>query len=351
MSDKGHEGEPHRKSSQRTQRYQSLPHNADDPGRRNFIKNIGKGLGAAGLLGLVGWGTSRLFQTGNQEVKPTSTPIYPNRTLTPEPIKSEYLGLANQLRQLDQEVTRNPQNFKELTPKIGALTVEFFCKEMGYDPKKYEGRLRYQNNNEYQTSRANESSCITLDNNDDEFGRVQIDRDDLTINIEKILYGKDLNNKKLQQYPAYSLVAILIHELHHLTAPALPTADPQTKIKGMAAFIPNLEKNKPGFICYDSFRVQLEEAIVQDSTDRITQKLGINQPAAERYRLWVERYRIGVLARFFNGDNKPLLRLHQQTRQEEFLKLIGEKYGAPPDKAIQAAENYLKNLIQQGIFT
>lgn len=60
---------------------------------------------------------------------------------------------------------------------------------------------------------------------------------------------------------------------------------------------------------------------------------------------------MGVLDRFFDGDNRPLLRLHQQTKQEEFLKLIGEKYGAPPDKATQIAENYLKNLIQQGIFT
>lgn len=273
MSDRKPEGESSpTPSSRRTQRYRSIPHNADDPGRRNVLKLL-----AGGTVATIttAFGLNRLFQTEPGEPRksqPTPHSIFPT-----EGVRPEYLSLQNQLKQLDQEVIANPQNFKEIAPRIGTLAIEFFCKEMGYDPKKYEGRLRYQNNNEYQNSRANKS-CITLDNNDDEFGRVQIDRDDLTINLEKVLYGKDLNNKRVQQYPAYSLVAILIHELHHLTAPVLPTADPQTKIKGMAAFIPNPEKDKPGFICYDSFRVQLEEAIVQDSTDRMTQKLGINQP-------------------------------------------------------------------------
>lgn len=73
--------------------------------------------------------------------------------------------------------------------------------------------------------------------------------------------------------------------------------------------------------------------------------------ASENYKTWVERYKIGVIERFFGGDNKPLLKLHQQSNPTAFFTLVGEKYGAPPEKAAQAGEDYMQNLILQGIFT
>ena len=343
MSDRGKE-DP-RPSSKRTQRYQQSPKEGHRIGRGTFI--------AGGLAALGGgiWGLSRLFQTGNQEVKPILNPIHPSRTLTPEPIKPEYLGLANQLRQLDQEVSRNPQDFKELAPKIGALAVEMFCKEMGYNPQNYEGRVSYLWNDEYQKALREGASCI-ITQDELSVGRASIDKNAVSINLDMVLYAS-ITTQVLQESPGLNLFGAVIHELIHASAPLIPDPESPTgldKLRGLGILKPNPQNNKGDLTCYDSFRSYLEEAVVEDATDRIQLKIGVGGVAPD-YAVWIQRYRQGIVDRFFNGDNKPLLRLQQQSNSSAFFTLIGEKLGHSGPKARLEGELYTTRLIEQGIYS
>ncbi len=270
---------------------------------------------------------------------------------TPGEIQSpELLAYQKRLNTLNQEILRNPQNLKEIAPRIGQLAIEFFSGEMDYNPQEYEGKTKYKWDNEYQISQKEESGCIELQTSDDEYGYVNVVRDDLSINLDKVLYGlpEDKTRKVIQPYPAFALFSTLIHELHHLTSPFMPdpdSNDPRIRIRGLVFFEPNLEFSKPRYTCYDSYRTQLEEAVVQDSTDRMTQKLGFQLKPDKDYQLWVQRYRIGVLEKFFDGDNQPLLKLHQQTKPREFFTVVGQKLGAPSQEAAAIGESYLRNLL------
>jgi hypothetical protein len=343
MSDKGHEGESSpRRSSQRTQRYQPIQPESPGTIRRNLLRLI-----SGGIVAVVAGSVIR-----HKTEDPNRQPSPPNATPRPStPENSDISVYQKKITELNQEILQHPQNFKEIAPRIGEVAVSFFCREMDYDPNAYKGKLRYQFENEYQASKANESGCLERQNYDDEFGRVQADRNELTINIEKVLYGGDLQKKVVQNYPAFSLVAIVLHELHHLTSPFLPNPDvPGEKIKGLTLIRTLPALAKPNFTCYETFRNQLEEAVVDDSRQRMTDKLGFTQGVASSYERWVQLYRQGVITRLFNGEHKTLLKLHQQTKPKEFLSLVGQRLGAEPSESESVADEYLRGLLLQGIY-
>lgn len=346
MSDRGKDNPP--PSSRRTQRYQQTQE--ADPIKRNLVKGlvIGGGILATGGAGAL----LNFLRSSHPDSK--STPI---RTRTPEatsiPLSPELQRYVDRLIVLNQEVDQNPHNFKEIAPKVGAIAIEYFCTQLGYDPKSYAGKIRYEWNDEYQKLGEAESGCIVRQNYDDEYGRVYADSDYLTVNLEKILYH-DIKAKITQPYAVLALFATLIHELHHLTSPALPDTisnDPQAKIRGLGLLKPSPQFAKPGWTCYDVNRFQLEEAIVQDSTDRMVfETFGFSMELTQDYSQWVQRYRMGVIDRFFGGNNKPLLRLHLQSKPTEFFSLVGQKLGFPTDQAAKEGESYLVRLLIQGIF-
>lgn len=165
-----------------------------------------KVIGGTGLLGAIGWGASRLFQTGNPDTTSSRTRSTkaPPTTEPTRSLNSELQGYVDRLKAINQEIFAKPQNIKELAPKVGVIAVEYFCKELGYDPKKYEGRIRYETGQEYQKSREEESGCIERQNFEDEYARVYADSDSLTVNLDRVLYH-DVKAKVLQPYPALSM--------------------------------------------------------------------------------------------------------------------------------------------------
>lgn len=353
MSDRNSEHEPTlpvggsslRRSSQRTQRYQQVQPESHGITRRGFLKGAVIGLGG---LGLLGWAASRLFQTGNPESKPTPVPGRLSRTSTPESISSEYVSLKNQLHDLNQQARKDPEHFKELAPIIGSLAVGFFCKEMGYDPKNYQGKIKYLWNDEFQKDLRESSSCII---NEDEYGygRVGLDEQTVSINLNMILYDSP-TTKTLQQDPGMSLFGDVVHELLHVSTPLLPDPEsPTNKLRGLGVLKPDPQGNKGDMSCYSVFRQQLEEAVVEEANTVMLLKVGIGG-IAPSYESWVQRYRMGVIDRFFQGDNKPLLKLQQQSNQIGFFSLVGEKLGVfSPVAQREAGEKYLATLITQGI--
>ena len=316
----------------------------------NILKAI-FGVGVAAATGGIGW---RLFDQNrsqtNRETPPNRTKLS-NRQLDTLPleVKNFYIG---QLTQLNEEILKNPNQIKEIAPKVGHLVVQYFCSEMGYNPKDYEGKLLYEDNEEYLHNRAEESGCITKGNVDDEYGRVQVDKNELAINLGKVLYH-DVSKKEIQKFPALSLFGTILHELHHVTAPILPDPDstePNGKLRGMGKLMPNPENSRENYICYGGLRKQLEEAIVLDSSERMERKLNIGGQTANQYTRWRVAYRAGVIDKLFGGDNKPLLKLHQQTRQAEFFGLVGKMLGATEAQAQDIGEKYLTDVMVNNIF-
>lgn len=354
MADKSPDiGEPQRISSRKTLRYKRLQQQKADEKRRMILK---AGLGAVGLAttgGLVG--LTRLF--GRQEPTPipakTTKPLNEHMTTPQETPSPETLKVKADLLNLNQEVLKNPQNFKEIANKIGSLAINYFCQEMDYDPKSYEGKTFFEWGEDYLGVRNEKNDCISTYMREDNVGTVTYNRNEMIFNLTVALYP-DQKNKQLNNYPAISLFAAIVHEALHASPPNKSEAnkDIEVKLRGMGTMVPAPSSSGWIGLCYVNARKPLEEAIVEDASQRLMRRLGLptNVDPNSDYYMWVSRYRMGVIDRFFAGDHITLLKLHQQTKQEDFFKLIGERMGLPPEKQAQEAEIYLSRLLLQGIF-
>ena len=143
-----------------------------------------------------------------------------------------------------------------------------------------------------------------------------------------------------------SLFGAVIHELHHLTTPILQnpsSQNPEEKIRGLVRLKPDHTRNNNDLICYLINRIQLEEAVVEHSTQSMLAKLGIVSPGV--YARWVQAYQKGIVTKLFNGDHKSLLMLHQQTKPDEFFRLIGQKLGSDSEGAIKKGSEYTFGLL------
>ncbi|TSC86369.1 MAG: hypothetical protein G01um10147_892 [Microgenomates group bacterium Gr01-1014_7] len=343
MSDRGKEVSPP-PSSKRTQRYQQQ---VEQPNKRTLLKVLGIG-GAAAALGGVGLAWKALSQPKSETPPrpPTSPPV---PTSTQELLPRETIQYyQRELQNLNQEVFRNPQSFKEIAPRIGNLAVAYFCSEMGYDPKEFEGRIKYLWSDDHKRIRLEESSCIIQNTPDDQYGGIMLDKDWLGVNLTTILYGFPHEGKP-RGTAAITLFSTLIHELHHLKAPLLDDPEinePGVKIRGVGRLRPVPGNSKTDLVCYEAVRKSLEEAIVEESTDRMVSKIGIGRSPIEDYSRWVSNYRRSILNPLFNGDNKPLLRLHQQSKPKELFELVGIKLGATKQTdARKMGEDYLVKVL------
>lgn len=330
-----------RRAKRQQQRQKPAPNSVDNPQRRLFLK----GLGVSLLAAATGIGLNQLF--GSQPKEPANSSENP---------PSEISSFRNKLIALNKEAyaaaMMDPNKFKEIAPRVTNLAVALFCKEMDYDPIRYEGKLSFEWSNDYLKKRRDLSSCIDTTTPDDEYAFTTGDSQEIFFNLTKHLYA-DANNQTPLQDAAIMLFYTTLHELHHVSSPviSLDSQDgPPVKQRGLGLLIPRSTGNKPGLQCYGTNRVQLEEAIVEHSTQKILNKLNISTLAASSYKTWVERYQKGIVDKLFKGDHVQLLRLHQQTNQDEFFRLIGQKVGTPLEGATKVGEDYAYRVITQGIY-
>lgn len=296
----------------------------------------------------VATGTVGLLWRASQPQPDNSRPLSRNQPrFQEEPLSAESRNYyKSQLATLEEEIQRSPESFKEIAPKVGNLAVRYFCSELGYPVSEYEGKIRYQWADEYNLTLQQETGCINTNTRDDTIGRIIVTANKLDINLSKILYDK-IEKKEVQPEVAINLFGAVIHELHHLTSPLLPdleSSDPEQKIRGLGILRPDTSNNKGDLVCLRIARLQLEETVVEESTDRMLLKLGIDGSGIV-YARWVSLYRTNVLDNLFGGDNKPLLQLHQKSKPVEFFALVGEKLDAPINQTQQAGEDYLANLL------
>jgi hypothetical protein len=321
MSDQGKDNPT--PSSRRTQRYQNQQ--VEQPNKRTLLKALGLGGAATIATGLTGWA---IWANNHDNKKTDSQPLSPDAALYLQPLAT-----------LDSEILKNPTAFKEIAPRVGSLAIQYFCKEMGYDPKSYEGKIRYLWDDEYKKVKAEEEGCVDYTVEEADIGSINIVRNDIAMNLTTI-------RKMSGPTPALALFASLIHELHHATAPVLPSPVPEIKFKGVLVLQPNPTQNRGNLTCFNALFNGLEEAIVEDSTTRMLQKLNITRNLDEDYARWAKNYRWEVVDKLFSGDHRALLRLHQQSKIEDLLLQVGQKLGAPAgETAKDRAAEYLNNSV------
>lgn len=344
MSDQNPETrEPERKSSKRTQRYQQQTQGVDE--KRRMILKAGLGVGflaATGGLGLKLFGRQESTPLPITSRSPETTP----RAETNKPIqldKDSREYYRRELDRLNKEAFANPSNFQELAPQIGKLAVAFFCSEMGYEPSWFDGKIWYMWSDKFIKTKEEESGCIKTNTKDDAFGFVLVEKDWLGINLSTHAYNTI--TKQPSQFAAISLFGSLIHEMHHLYSPLVDDPGERgVKIKGIGKLKPNPKESKKDLVCYGASRISLEEAIVEESTQRMVAKLGIGTSPMEYTHLVVGYRR--VLDALFNGDNRPILRLHQQSKPNEIFELVGIRSGAKSkEDAKRMGEDYLTNAL------
>ena len=256
-----------------------------------------------------------------------------------------------ELLRYNQEIKRNPKIFSEIAPKIGSLALQYFNKEMGYNPDKYQGKFYYLWNDDYR-ERIQQDTCIeTVDDNDYASVSASSGRQDILFNLTNILY-KNRSSNDLEELPVLTLFGVSLHELVHATAPLISSYDnngnslPQKK-RGVVWYQPSKDDIRQYLICYDVGRMELEEAIAHDATTRMLQPLGIELAVTGEYVSWVKKYRKEVVNKLFAGNHRPLLKLHQQSDQGGFFSLVGQKLGAPEDRALNVGSEYLDTLFTE----
>lgn len=260
-----------------------------------------------------------------------------------EPTSDEAKHYQTTLSELDRKII-DIESFEEIAPQVGELAVEYFSQEMGYDARSYQGRLHFLRDGDYK-KRMRETGCIERPSDESQIAFVHALLPDMFFNLNAHL--------EISRNRAQMLFQSILHELFHVSAPTLVNTEttPQTKTKGLLILQPNPEKSKPGDICHDTLAFPLEEAIVTDATDRMLQKLGLKKMLPDHdkdYKMWVERYRRGIIDKLFGGDHKPLLDLHQETRQQDFFSLIGQKLGDPAGQAARVADEYTYQVLIEG---
>ena len=309
--------------------------------RRFLLKAGTVGLLSAAAAGL---GLNQLFgrrqQPGSETSQQIPSPSKPlsNQDLLPRETIQYYL---TQLRNFDEEIMKNPNRFREFAPKIGDLAAAYFSNQMGYDKARYLGKMHFLSEDEFRERVTNNPDCIDVNSDDTALASIFIESQDINFNLTRIL-AKSIP-KSGQGHPATGLFSVTIHELHHHSAPVLSFNNNPYKLKG-ALF---LQPNQAGYSCPEGVRLELEEAIVQDSTERMLNKLGLSMRPSEQYIKWVNLYKENIINKLFEGDHKQLLRLHQETKQDEFFTLVGLKLGSPSAQARQAGEEYISDVLVQ----
>lgn len=332
----------------RRQRKQSKE--AEEIQRRNKEKRrlIFKGIGAtilAAATGGIGW---RIFNSGESPSKTEVQYKTPTWRLqpTPETLLPENQVIAQTLAHFNEEIAKNPNKFKELAPQIGLLAVQFFSKEMQYDTKNYENKIHFLEDSEFQKTLLERSDCIEMPGIESKIATTTLKTHEIFINLTSFPYQ---GRTTLQADNGYYLFGALIHELLHASAvdSLKDEGGQQQWFRGVTALIPDPGNSRSGKLCYgrEIERQRLEEAIVQEATDKLTMRLGFTVRPSQEYEMWVYRYKTGVLERFFDGKNNIPLKLHQQTNPNELFRIIGEKLGSRPELQVSQGQQYVFGLL------
>lgn len=170
-------------------------------------------------------------------------------------------------------------------------------------------------------------------------------------------FTMDPRNNQPWAYPATLLFGVSLHELHHHKAPFITLDTPEVIRRISSPGLAEIQYNegmrgyslKPGqplspMSCPETYRDSLEEAVIEDSTEKILRTFGLradyymNQSG---YNIVVERYQRMVINPLFGGEYLTLLRYQQATQRKEFFELIGERLGHPEETRYAKAYNYL----------
>lgn len=267
-------------------------------------------------------------------------------------------SLTEKLRGFDRAMAQNPDQVEVIVPHIAQLSADYFCQQISApcDPDALTKDIIILEPNAYVEFSKKEQGCKGTKGIPVSLGYSSPSRNIISLNNEFLFY-RDRSKSQRWANPSFVISHTLIHEYHHVNPPIKKTSnkikrtDPATNQqflidfeKGMLSYIIDSKDAKPGLTCYKSIRMQVEESVVEDSTLRMLDSLGLD-PQFLSYEDWVTTYRNNVLSPYFQGDNSILLNYQQNSDIEGFFSELGIKLGdRNPKTQALTGEGYLSKL-------
>lgn len=258
--------------------------------------------------------------------------------------------IVRELDTLDGALLRNPERLDELSPQIAGLAAEVFAREMGYSPSITENIVS-------SISVLSGSDFTEADLRDDNYCPLRLNvGEKLAVSLPKrreIWLNKDtFFGASPQSKRAKAMFGTYLHEIHHFYPPIKPadqdvpiTSEAGITVKGTTfrgARVYSTDTVDAENKCTLQTSSNLEEAIVIDSTDRMLIKLGLSSSEYNLYhRAPANNYKTRILLPYFQGDHKPILRLHQNSDPVGVWRLVGEKIGYTGLTASMEGFNFL----------
>lgn len=249
------------------------------------------------------------------------------------------------LRQLDSSIKGDAGQLEKLAPVIGEMAINYFCGELGYQRNQFPGTYHYEWQDDYIKNRDAEKYCSNSTDPIDQAAYTNLQANDTHFNLTRFFH----DGSQISKLSATKLFSLALHEAHHNKAPFLDVNPPQetpddssklklfiTKRRGFVVTSPNTKDKLPGRECYYTGFVPLDEAVVEDSTRRMINKLGFS--LKNSYDKWVDIYRSQIVDRFFNRNYLVPLRMHQRSDEVGFFSEIGRQLGSGQQRALSDLE-------------
>lgn len=260
------------------------------------------------------------------------------------------------LDNLDAQIAAKPESTLFSLNQAIKMATRYFELEMGITPSSFTGNFSLEEESLFLKRMAEINGCVQPSDASEIHGYLDALDNTAHLNLDFILY-KDRVRKIRRSNPTAFALAEAIHELHHLRPPLKKLATPEQFIsphsktlipatlqKGVVSFAESPKDSLPGKTCLIRYRYQVEEAVAQDSTDRMLAKIGIRMVELGNYDTYVQIYRRMILDPLFAGDHRPLLSLQQSTEKARFFASIGSRLSIPKGQEEKAGEDFLASL-------
>lgn len=229
---------------------------------------------------------------------------------------------------------------KEYFPQIADLAIAFFSRQMGYDRRRFEGKITLLDSGSYFEKIkefmecGNEATVIDDPKNIPMF--TEFSGDKIYVNAQFKNYNQ-----------VHETFGTFLHELHHAAPPPRWDEEKKAYTKGLIVLKKGSSLATSGKECLLGYEGgEEEEMVVQDSTKRLLALVAFSSYQAPS--VYMEAYRRNVLDSLYGGDHRELLAYQQQSRPADFHRSIGAKLGEIDNKKqVERGVVFMRSLLEK----
>lgn len=294
------------------------------------------GLGVIGLLGVGGVGWWLSYQSSEHPIK-------------------------RQILEWDRKINKEPKFFEKIEQDLAQMVTNLFAEELGFNPNKFANKIHYFTPAEFLNWLRDNSRCITRGELDTGLiGGSNAYTGEIGLNRLRLLYEDD-RNKIPRKNPASVAFCAVGHEEVHSDAEYKVIDPPQLFPANASLTLPVIGKSgfgiefpagpsKPGQVCGDFARKQLEEGHAHAVTLAVLEVVGLDhvfrEESIDQSMIWADAYRRAIINPVFNGDYRKAQEFHRRTDDEGFFREVGLRRGVPLDQAEYQGQLYLSQILK-----